>query len=521
MSLTNMKNLMTALLLFLVIAQCNTASAQISQMRLWSPVRSDQFGGNARLKEGMWGEVTYNYWLITKGKNSTIGYIDPSGTQNVYFNGASFGYRTNNMTSGALGNDFHGGTTLSIGNMHKHNGWELKTTIMQSQQDSYKGTNGSMDIDDGAQIYAMPMHAFDAWYYDPSHGSTSYFSNSITGSLRANIPTGYLWGWFLIGEGTGGFASPDSMYGYAIAPLPLTFEHYKLDSKMSHWDVEANYVFRTHATRVGFFEFTGGVRYMQFDDSLGFTGWGLPWRGNVRIELINPTPSYGGGTGGGTGGTTGTNAADVTEYYLQQGVLPDTNRNYTYTGNIQGPGTVLADSKWNFKAENHMAGPQVGIRYIKKCSGRWSVTADTKFFAAFNTQNLKSDGVLGSRVAGYDPEAISMIGNDDSQDSIIRGSGKIPWVPVGLMQTGQEFRHARTDHKFSPVIDFGLKANWQFTDAIGFNVGYQGMWLDQTARASMVNDYRIDHNSNIFGINDKVTQATWMHGVSAGISINR
>jgi len=511
---------MTALLLFLVIAQCNTASAQISQMRFWSPVRSDQFGGNARLKEGMWGEVTYNYWLITKGKSNTVGWVSPTGTQNVYFSGASFGYRINNMSSGSLGSDFHGGTTLSIGNINKHHGWQLKTTIMQSQVDSHKGTNGSMDIRDDAQIYATPMHAHDAWYYDEQNsGPNQKFVNNTMTNPTGNIPVHFLWGWFLVGDGTGNIPVTGSLdYGYAIAPLPLTFEHYKLDSKVSHWDVEANYIFRTHATRIGFFEFTGGMRYMQFDDSLGFTGWGLPWRGNVLIELIDPTPSYGGGTGG---GTTGANAADVTEYYLQQGVLPDTNRNYTYTGTIQGPGTVLADSKWNFKAENHMAGPQVGIRYIKKCSGRWSITADTKFFAAFNTQNIKSEGIFGSRVAGYDPEVLSLVGNNTGDDTILRGSGKMPWVPIGIMQTGQEFHHTRTDHKFSPVIDFGLKANWQFTDAIGFNVGYQGMWLDQTARASMVNDYRIDNNSNIFGLNDKVTQTTWMHGVSAGISINR
>lgn len=513
MSLTNMKNLLTALLLFLVIAQCNTASAQISQMRLWSPVRSDQFGGNARLKEGMWGEVSYNYWLITKGKSSTVGWVSPTGTQNLYFNGTTFGFRTNNMSTGSMGNGFHGGTTLRFGNIAKHHGWELKTTIMQSQRESYKGINGSMDINDEAQLYATPVNSHDAWYYDETNGPNQRFSYATV----TNIPVHFLWGWFLIGEGTTGAVSEESLYAYGIAPLPVTFEHYRLDSKVSHWDVEANYIFRAHATRIGFFEFTGGVRYMEFDDSITFNGWGLPWKGNVRIELIDPTPSY----GGDTSSSSDDEVVDATEFYLQEGVLPETNRAYTYTGTIQGPGTVLADSKWDFQAENHMVGPQVGIRYIKKCSGRWSITADTKFFAAFNTQNIKSEGVFGSRTATYDPEALSLVGNNDAQDAVIRGSGKIPWVPVGVFQTGTEFRHTRTDHKFSPVVDFGLKANWQFTDAISLNIGYQGMWLNKTARASMVNNYQIDYNSNIFGLNDKVTQQTWMHGVNIGLALNR
>ncbi len=521
MSLTNMKTLMTALLLFLVIAQCNTASAQISQMRLWSPVRSDQFGGNGRLREGMFGEISYNYWLITKGRDRTVGWVSPTGTQNEYFNGTSFQPRINNMTTGALENSFTGGATLRFGNMIKHHGWELKTTLMQPQKSSYQGIGGSMDINDDAVLYVTPMLGHQTWYYDPLNGPNSRFSNiGMPGAgLPPNIQSGFLWGWFLIGNAAAGESTPDNepMYAYALAPLPLTFDRYKLESKVEHWDVEANYIFRTHATRIGFFEFTGGVRYMQLDDNLAFTGWGLPWRGNVRIEIIDPTPTY----GGDTGGTTNEDTVDATEFYLKQGVLPGTNRDYTYTGTIQGAGTVLADSKWNFKAENHLVGPQVGIRYIKKCTGRWSIIADTKFMAGFNTQNIKSEGVIGSRTAGYDPEALTLVGNNDSDDAIIRGAGQVPWVPVGLSQTGMEFRHTKTRTEFSPVIDFSLKANWQFTDAIGISAGYQGMFLDNTARSTLINNYQIDNNGNIFGINDNVNQSTWIHGISAELKFNR
>lgn len=514
MSLTNMKTLMTALLLFLVIVQCNTAPAQVRSMRLWAPVRSDQFGGNSRLREGPWGEVSYNYWLITKGKNRTIGWVSPVGDQHTYFNGVSFQSRVNNMSTSALGNDFHGGTTIRIGNQVKHHGWELKTTILQAQRDSYEGIGGSMDIADDAVISITPLTSQDIWYND---GSTTYFQD-IT-KMSGGTTSGFLWGWFLIGPQAAGYTDEfpnGDDYAYGIAPLPITFDRFKIDSKVSHWDVEANYIFRTHATRAGFFEFTGGVRYMQLDDNLNFTGWGLPWKGNVLIEIVDPTPAYG-GSGGGTGGTD--DDTDVTEFYLRQGVLPGTNRDYAYSGDMNGPGTVLADSKWHFKAENHIVGPQIGLRYIKKGSGRWSIIADTKFFAGFNTQNLKSEGVMGSRTAGYDPNTLTA--NGGSLNDVNLGGGKMPWVPVGLMQNGKEFRHSKTNTEFSPVIDFGLKAQYQITDAIAFDVGYQGMWLDKTARASLVNDYKIDLNGNIFGINDDVNQKTWMHGVSVGLKINR
>ncbi|MCL2349436.1 MAG: BBP7 family outer membrane beta-barrel protein [Planctomycetaceae bacterium] len=495
-------------------------------MRLWSPVRSDQFGGNSRLREGVWGEINYNYWLITKGKKATIGYVDPDGNQNYCYNGTSLQFRTNNMDTSRIGSDFGSGVTLRIGNQVAHNGWELKTTIMQAQTDTYQGTNGEMDILDGTSVYVVPIQTYGAWYFtgDPNRRFDYKMGTGI--GREPNIPASYLWGWFYDTSAAGGdplIMAPDMML-YALAPLPLTFDRYKIESKINHWDVEANYIYRTHATRRGdFFEFTGGVRYMELDDQLNFAGWGMPWRGEVRINTVDPTPA--GGTTTTTGGTTtntnttGTTAVDVTDFYLQQGILPGTNRDYQYTGtSVQGVGTALADSKWNFEAQNHMVGPQAGIRYIRK-NGRWAFIADTKFFAAFNTQNLKSRGVMASRTAGYTPETLTMP-NPGANDEFIRQQGVTPWVPVGFMSSGKEFNHTKTRTDFSPGIDFSLKANWQFTDAISFNAGYQGMWIDNTARASMVNEYSMT-NESIFGINDKVTQATYIHGVTVGVEINR
>ncbi|MCL2119766.1 MAG: BBP7 family outer membrane beta-barrel protein [Planctomycetaceae bacterium] len=457
-----MKTIMTALLLLLVIAQWNTASAQVSQMRLFSPPRSDQFGGNSRLRDGMFGEISYNYWLITKGKNQTLGWVCPDGPdkQNPYYTSvALFPTRVNTMSTSALGNGFHGGTTLRIGNMIKHHGWEVKSTILQSQRDSYEGRNGSMDINEDimgdVRVSVVPMGDADTVYY--------YYNPSVIGKLdiynptpgNPDIPAGYFWAWT---TGGGNF--------FELAPMAITFDRYTLQSKISHWDVEANYIFRAHATRVGFFEFTGGVRYMQLDDSLTFNGW-LPWRTTTTEETT---------TGTGTGTTTDT------------------------TTIIDPPNTI-----WNFKAENHLVGPQVGVRYIKKCSGRWSLIADTKFFAGFNTQNLKSDGEMGIRTDTFDPD----------NPSLAMG------VPVGFAHNPGTFRHSQTRTAFSPGIDFSLKANWRLTDAIAFNVGYQGLYLDRTARASLVNNYEIDRFGNLFGINDKVTQSTWMHGVNFEVSINR
>ena len=483
MSLT-MKTLMTALLLIAVTAQWNTASAQLSQGRLWSPPRSDQFGGYGRLREGMFGEIDYNYWVITKGSNTTIGWVDPIGKQNPYYSGLGlFLNRTNTMSTSSLGNNFTGGTTLRIGNMIKHHGWEIKSTIMQAQRDSYEGRYGSMDIKGDnvgdVLVSVLPPGATTIYHYDPHEMVLWYDADTMPVPATPYMQAGYLWGWFALDNNV-----------YELAPLPLVFERYTLDSKVSHWDIEANYIFRPHATRIGFFEFTGGVRYMQLDDSLTFSGW-LPWRTTQYSETNT-------GTGTGTGGTTtGT------------------------TVNIDNPNTI-----WNFNAENHLVGPQVGIRYIKKCSGRWSLIADTKFFAGFNTQNIKSDGVMGIRTDIYnsienDPNATGTSPIAPGIYDPDPGALMDMRVPLGFAHNPGSFRHSETRTAFSPGIDFSLKANWQFTDAIAFNAGYNGIYLDRTARATLINNYEIDYNGNVFGINGNVEQSTWMHGVSLGLTINR
>ena len=505
-----MKTIMTALLLLLVIAQWNTASAQLSQGRLFAPMRSDQFGGNARLRDGVFGDISYNYWTITQGKARTIGFVDPNGRQNLYYDGNAFQYRTNTMSTGSLGNTFSSGTTLRIGNINKHHGWELKTTIMEPNRSVYQGVSGKMDIADDAVRYVTPVSDAQCWYYDFSAGNPDdkFLSHPLSGpGSRPNIQSGYLWGWFLSGSAAAGNAGDDAII--TLAPLPLTFDRYKIESKISHWDVEANYIFRAHATRIGFFEFTGGVRYMQLDDTLTFRGWGMPWGGDMRIDV--------------NGSYNGENIPmppdedteiDITEYYLNNGELPGLYRNYAYSGTPQGVGTALSDSVWDFKAENHLVGPQVGVRYIRKCSGRWSLIADTKFFAGFNTQNIKSEGIIRSPAAEIDAGATGV-------DALMADTGILPWLPVGTMQSPGTFRHSETRTAFSPGIDFSLKANWQFTDAIAFNAGYQGMYLDKTARSSLINNYTIYNDGTIFGINEDVNQSTFMHGVSLGLSINR
>jgi hypothetical protein len=223
----------------------------------------------------------------------------------------------------------------------------------------------------------------------------------------------------------------------------------------------------------------GGVRYLEIDERIGFTGWGPMWNSYVEDD---------------TNATNTNNDNDNNEEEIS-------------------PYSLKSDTQWYFTADNHIIGPQVGIRWIRKNSGRWSLTADTKFFAGFNMQNVRSRGNFGASTFN--------VTEDDSNASNTDDATVITNIPLGLLNGAKEFNHQKTLTDFSPGVELSLKASWQFTDAIALQAGYQGMWIDNTARASLVNKYTIDHNENIFGINDKVTQSTWIHGVNVGIVINR
>jgi len=442
-----MKKFPIVLLLLLVIAHSSTVLAQMSQGRLWSPVASDQFGGGARLRSGFWGEIDYNYWLITQGKQTVIGWdAAPIGTH--YYASDTTQARKNTISTDMLEQQFEGGTTIRFGNQIGHHGWELKTTILQAQSSVFQGYGGEMDINDQFISTARPFIVGDndhnfLYRYDPVSGPQTLPDNV---SYRS-MPGGALWGWV---------AYPGiPSQSYIFTPLPIFFDDYTIRTRVSHWDVEANYIFRMHPTRFGFFEFTGGVRYFQLDDNLGFESTGRPYASN-------------------------------------------------------GVGNILADSNWNFTALNRIVGPQVGMRYIRKI-GRWSLIANSRFFAGFNAQRMTSRGTLAS-----DAQA-----REESYAGEVTPMDMYVWTPSRFSNNSESFNHAANRTEFSPGVDFSLMANWQMTDAIGITLGYQGMYIDNTARSSLVNDYTLFPNGQIFGINENVNDTTWMHGFTIGITINR
>jgi len=233
-----------------------------------------------------------------------------------------------------------------------------------------------------------------------------------------------------------------------IDDLPVKFDELEAEYEVETWGVELNYLHRMHPNHCGgMFEWFFGVRYLEFDDQFDVVG----------IE------------------------------YIAEGEDEDT----------EDPANGLGDSAWFTTAENHVIGPQIGLRWFRKCS-RWTWSAEGRFFSGFNLQNVHLEGNLGSNL---DPENAGLLE--------IRNM-----APTS-------FNHTRHFDEWSPGVELRLDLRYQLTRALSVKVGWTGFWIDRMARAPSLIDYSIGQ-STVMGItgNDN-GQDVLINGVNVGIEMNR
>lgn len=134
--------------------------------------------------------------------------------------------------------------------------------------------------------------------------------------------------------------------------------------------------------------------------------------------------------------------------------------------NVFGMGGVLDESFWNTLADNHVVGPQVGLRWYAR-RGRWTVSTLARFLAGFNFFTLKQDGALGSTLSPVVP--VQTLGRNANEPSFF---DPISW------------NHARNDEEFSPSGEFRLDVSYNLTSEIALKAGWTGMFNQNIVRAS-------------------------------------
>lgn len=212
--------------------------------------------------------------------------------------------------------------------------------------------------------------------------------------------------------------------------LPVTFDDVFIRNRLEMWGVEWMCTYRTHPTHQGgLWELSLGVRYLELDEE--FT--------------------------------------------------------------VDGLGGILNESIWSTEAENHLIGPQAGVRWFRKC-GRWSFSTEGRFFAGFNGQNIHQRGTLGT-------------------DLVPPGGQNLP-----LAMAATSFSHTNHVNEWSPAADVRVDLKYQLTRAVSLRAGWSGMWMDGIARASNLINYEVSTMGIEMAHN---RQDIFVHGPSFGIEVNR
>ena len=536
--------------LAVALATASTASAQVSQMRLFSPFPDDQFGGGAYENEGLYGSIGAGVVSISQPTDQVVGsqkgtqyYRDryvtnviPNTTSNSTATTFTFAETSNQMSTAQFHADWETATEFTIGNRFGHHGWEFKGQIVSPQRVDYEGVYGGIVIEDPPVV--------DVNNYNlPGAGGNYYVWTGSAGNLLDPCTPGSFQQigrlWMIVGldsvgsvgtsynsNTSSGSSTPSTTNRYAFVPMPISFDTFHLTQKVNTWSVEAMYSYRFHPFRTGVLEALAGVRYTQFDGRFDFFGHASTKNESsysiTEVSILNTN----------TQGAGDNQRTQTSQSYAS----------YDYNTNASR-GSDLGYSNWHFKADNHIVGPQVGARYTIH-NNRWRFSGEAKYFAGFNRQNIYGDGTLGLKAMSDTASSGSGNGNrnnnnngannnnnnnNNNSSSSASGSantsetgGIQSYTPIGTVANA--FNYSKHYDAYSNGVDGKIEAAWNWTEAIGFKVGYEMLYMDNIARASATNDYRINEDGSIFGVKSKKKDRNFdafVHGVMFTVMVNR
>ena len=457
-------SLLAGLLVFLVAFPA--LGDDLRDLQLWAPAETGPYGNGPQPPEGFFFTLDQMFWHITKPATQVIG--KAGATRQVYGQPA---YGSNVVPEGVQGNTHNtgmigaggisGSQRFEIGRVIDRWGWFVSAYSLHCQHQE-----------------AVMDHA-SVVFEDPEYGVNN---------------RRYLQGYFLLDPLVTPPTVTPQMYN-----LPVDFETLVVTNRTKMWNVELNAMHRTKQLHGGgFLEFFAGARYMEINDQYMVEG----------ISARELSPGERGVNRNGTGWV-----IDTPDYRSDDDDDDDDDDSstelyddYGYRINDRGERLgfatgALGDSLWDTEADNHVVGPQIGMRWFRQ-TGRWRLSGEGRFFAGINNQSVRQTGYLGSE---------------------LNGSVLVTGMPAGVNPLG--FSHYATEVEFSPAWEVRLDLHYQFTRAVSVKAGWTGFWIDSIARGSALVDYNIhdpDNNYATMGIDMTGNRQTlFAHGFNIGIEVNR
>jgi hypothetical protein len=162
-----------------------------------------------------------------------------------------------------------------------------------------------------------------------------------------------------------------------------------------------------------------------------------------------------------------------------------------FTLNAQGG--LLADFNLFSEVNNFVVGPQVGARWART-RGRWTVSAEGRFVAAANFQQVRLRGNYATNAVVGGP------------------GGAFPNL------TPTRFDDKQTDEEFAPVGELRFETQFHIASKLSLRMGYNGMVIGGTSRASRRINYDLPQLSILDG---RKNEAFIVNGFNFGFELNR
>lgn len=502
--------------------------------RLWKPYQEEEFGGKRRDRDGVYASLEAIYWTVSAPKGAYVGATTPDGKNETraYYTGSAIREQSNSMSANNFDSEFKMGTRVEVGNRHGHHGWHFSGFGLPSTGSTVSAENVNFVIRDEGDITLKPIDILDGFGYhggpvtvwDPSAANGYQLENKALTNLNATSTihnVGMLWGWFPIHHD-----GPPLTYDQSVlAPVPITFHTMDVTNRTENWGIELSYTYRTHPFKWGGLELMAGARYWEFDDHFNIYGGG-------------PMAQVREGFGSSSSGSSSSGSSEYVTEYL-----------YPASGNVNelGPVSLLSSLSVEARGLNRVIGPQIGAKF-KRQNGRWTIGSEIRFMAGVNNQSMRTQGYLGKNLAfnldmGYysnfsleeveDSGSGSGSGNTDLEDYVYPGGhtdatildqmwqqGVYPWLPVGMTGNGNYYNHKLNKTYFTPIVEWRIDADWKWTDAVSFNVGFNTTFADNIARAYRITDYKIS-NTEVFGIRGSRNTSVLVYGVTFGLKMKR
>lgn len=437
MSLNRKTAWLTAWILFAgIVPAFGQHSPPLQDMQLFGPAEISEYGGGQRPNEGFFFAFDGINWSISAPDVTPIGF--PS--TRVAYRGWDINSQIvqhNSLDTSDFDAGFTPGTRFELGWIDDHCGFKFGMYDLKDQRQRFEAASVDMVFSDPDPDNVLAGRLLEGYYILPNDGGTppiSTFPADIAPGDREHLD-----------QNQGIVDAGGNPVDAVLRDLPLSFDDVFVRNTVDTWGAELMYTYRLHPQRHGgIVELYFGVRYIEFDDTFSVEANG------TRFDDDNDpaTPSI-----------------------------------------ITG---ALADSFWQTEVENHIVGPQVGVKWFRQ-AGRWSASAEGRFLAGFNRQNYNQVGILGSELTPLGTEG----------------------MPYLMGPTA--FDHGAHVNEWSPIGEARVHVDYTFTRAISAGFGWSAIWMEGIARGSTSVLYEVPGMGLILSNND---QDVLMHGYDLRFSIN-